>query len=91
LSPGVDRLFSYPAEFQLQVLDQLNTAGFKVMYEVGQQLDDCDDPLWYKNHKELPICFNVSSKLEWLAERIALVKDHPALLGCLSTPATTSP
>ena len=45
------RLFTYPVAHQLLVLDQLAQAGFKVMYEVGQQVhthththwvDECD-------------------------------------------------
>ena len=32
------RLFTYPVAHQLLVLDQLAQAGFKVMYEVGQQV-----------------------------------------------------
>ena len=39
------RMFTYPPERQLAVLDQLAASGFKVMYEVGQQLSDCGDPI----------------------------------------------
>eukprot|EP01052_Picozoa_sp_SAG31_P029914 SAG31_NODE_3019_length_4784_cov_2.199360_6_plen_454_part_00 len=87
------RLFTYPPEHQLAVLDQLNSVGFKVMYEVGHQLNrcgagaraPCDSDSYDGEHDgetDCHVCFNGSkSKLHWLEERINIVKDHPALLG----------
>lgn len=87
------RLFTYPAEHQLAVLDQLNSVGFKVMYEVGHQLNrcgagsraPCDSDATDGEHDgetDCHVCFNESkTKLHWLQERINIVKDHPALLG----------
>jgi hypothetical protein len=37
------RLFDFPAAHQLEVLDRLAAGGFKVWYEVGEQLNVCGD------------------------------------------------
>ena len=87
------RLFDYPPEHQLAVLDQLNAVGFKVMYEVGHQLNRCgagarapcdDDSVDGEHDGETSchVCFNESSsKLSWLETNVKVVRDHPALLG----------
>ena len=75
------RMFTYPPERQLRVLDQLAAAGFKVMYEVGQQLSDCGDPIQAELRGMPGLCYNDSSKLTWLKDVVRLIKHHPALLG----------
>lgn len=93
------RLFTYPPEHQLAVLDQLNAVGFKVMYEVGHQLNrcgagaraPCDSDATDGEHDgetDCHVCFNESkTKLHWLEERIRLVMHHPAILGyCMLSP-----
>ena len=40
----VYRLGTFPPEEQLAFLDQVAAVGFRVMYDVGQQQDDCGDP-----------------------------------------------
>ena len=82
------RLHTFPPEEQLWVLDQAASVGFKVMYEVTSQMDDCGD---YKftnldprtNLTTSATCFNDSTApgLTALRGAIELVKDHPALLG----------
>ena len=47
----VYRLGTFPPEEQLAFLDQVAAVGFRVMYDVGQQQDDCGDP-----HKNGPRC-----------------------------------
>lgn len=84
------RMFTYPPERQLHVLDQLAASGFKVMYEVGQQLSDCGDPIQAELRGMRGLCFNDSTKLAWLKDVIHLVKHHPALLGYYSTTTTFS-
>ena len=84
------RMFTYPLDRQLHVLDQLAASGFKVMYEVGQQLSDCGDPIQAKLRGMPGLCFNDSSKLLWLKDVVHLVKHHPALLGYYSTGAIPS-
>lgn len=79
------RMFTYPPERQLHVLDQLAASGFKVMYEVGQQLSDCGDPIQAELRGMPGLCFNDSTKLTWLKDVVHLVKHHPALLGYYST------
>lgn len=80
------RLFTYPEDHQLAVLDELARGGFKVMYEVGEQLSDCGDPIQAELRGIPGLCFNDTSQLAWLHQRIKLVRDHPALLGYHSTP-----
>ena len=75
------RLFTYPPEHQLVVLDQLAQSGFKVMYEVGQQLDDCGDPIQAELLGKPGLCFNESTQLSWLRDVVHLVRHHPAILG----------
>jgi hypothetical protein len=58
-------------------MDQLAAAGFKVMYEVGQQMGDCGDPI-QEHYRGIPgLCYNDSTKLTWLKDRIKLVRHHP--------------
>ena len=75
------RLFTYPVQHQLRVLDELAKIGFKVMYEVGQQLSDCGDPIQAELRGMPGLCFNDTSQLEWLRDVVHLVRHHPALLG----------
>ena len=78
------RLNTFPAERQLAVLDQLAAGGFKVWYEVGQQLNVCGDGARAPEPDKQ--CYNDSSTLTWLETNIKIVREHPALLGYL-TPA----
>eukprot|EP01052_Picozoa_sp_SAG31_P054630 SAG31_NODE_14656_length_794_cov_1.181295_2_plen_123_part_00 len=72
---------TFPDHVQLQVLDELHTRGFKFMYEVGQQLSDCGDPIQARMRGFPGLCFNETDNLEWLKRRVELIKHHPALLG----------
>lgn len=63
-------------------MEQVAAVGFRVMYDVGQQQDDCGDP--HKNTtRGNETCFSDpnSAPLLQLKQSINLVKDHPALLG----------
>ena len=62
------RLFTYPPAHQLAVLDELARIGFKVMYEVGRQLDSCGDPIQEKLQGAPGLCFNDSTQLAWLRD-----------------------
>ena len=85
------RLFTYPPEHQLAVLDELAKVGFKVMYEVGHQLNRCGagarapcdgaDNGDSTDVGECHVCFNETSRLSWLETNINIVKRHPAILG----------
>ena len=76
------RLNTFPAERQLAVLDQLAAGGFKVWYEVGQQLNVCGDGSRAPEPDKQ--CYNDSSTLTWLETNIKIVREHPALLGYLT-------
>jgi hypothetical protein len=85
----VYRLGTFPPEVQLAFLDDMASVGFKVMYDVGQQQDDCRDPVMY-NSRGNATCFDDpnAAKLVALKASIDLVKGHPALLGyyiCVSS------
>jgi hypothetical protein len=73
------RLFTFSAERQLSILDQLTAGGFKVWYEVGKQLNVCGDGT--RAPEKVKQCFNDSNTLGWLKKNVELVKDHPAILG----------
>lgn len=78
----VYRLSTFPPEEQLAFLDQVAAVGFRVMYDVGQQQDDCGDPK-FNNTRGNETCFSDpnSPPLVKLKQSINLVKSHPALLG----------
>lgn len=64
------------------LVEQVAAVGFRVMYDVGQQQDDCGDP--HKNNtRGNETCFfdPNSAKLVQLKQSIGIVKNHPALLG----------
>lgn len=77
------RLHTFPAAEQLWVLDQVAAVGFKVMYEVTSQMDDCGDPAHVSKAGVPATCFNESKSADLTALRNAvdLVKGHPAILG----------
>lgn len=76
------RLYTFPAETQLHIMDQAASVGFHLMYELPTQLDDCGNQ-YRPGRPWPPTCFNdtASAGLEQLRQAVALVKDHPALLG----------
>ena len=88
----VYRLYTFPPETQLRVMDQAASVGFRLMYELPSQLDDCGEH--YRPGRPWPhTCFNdsASAGLKQLREAIALVKDHPALLGYYACVSGTRP
>ena len=73
-------------------MDQAASVGFRLMYELPSQLDDCGEH--YRAGRPWPhTCFNdsASAGLKQLREAIALVKDHPALLGYYACVSGTRP
>eukprot|EP01051_Picozoa_sp_SAG22_P010778 SAG22_NODE_990_length_6131_cov_3.233588_4_plen_414_part_00 len=78
----VYRLSTFSPEEQLAFLDAVAAVGFKIMYDVGQQQDDCGDPKMY-NLRSNATCFNDpnAAALVSLKKSIDLVKGHPAILG----------
>ena len=65
----------------IQVIHRPDTSILypKVWYEVGQQLNVCNDGTRAPEAKKQ--CYNDTSTLGWLETNIKIVKDHPALLG----------
>ena len=76
------RLYTFPPETQLRVMDQAASVGFRLMYELPTQLDDCGNR-YRAGRPWPPTCFNdtASAGLKQLRQAVGLVKDHPALLG----------
>ena len=76
------RLNSHSAPEILSVLDQAASVGFRVMFDMPTQLDDCGDQS-NRMKGQNTTCFNntASPGLKSLEAAVALVKDHPALLG----------
>lgn len=88
----VYRLSTFPPEEQLAFLDQVAAVGFRVMYDVGQQQDDCGDPK-FNNTRGNETCFSDpnSPPLVKLKQSIDLVKGHPALLGYCESDTFSTP
>eukprot|EP01052_Picozoa_sp_SAG31_P026982 SAG31_NODE_2486_length_5622_cov_3.274489_2_plen_451_part_00 len=75
------RLHLYTPEEQLNMMDQLASVGFKVLYEMPQ-MDNCNGSAVPDEETSCELHHDQSSPgYQLLNSTVQLIKDHPALLG----------